>query len=182
MKRQGIILGFIILLASVVGAFAAPPEQPWESTTYTLWADTLPGRFTADSALYLGPVNVFGARQIIVDTQTTGGLYSTDTLSIGEMIFDTCGNGTYITYPAGGVVKAMLGIEVSTGGVINPEGTQIYRMYSAGMSGIGGTPIPITTRNVKFKVKSGNQRKFAGALNTNLQSVGTITVRMHVIR
>lgn len=191
MKRQIILLLLIVTLAATA-AFAAPPETPWEITTTTVYADTLSRGLASDSVAYTSAVNVFGARAIIVDVQTTGitsaqnggnGALANDTLGVGEPIFDVTGTGTYNTYAGGGVGKFMPGVEVATGGVISPTGAQIYRFYASAPGAFGGTPIPVTTRTLRFRLKGNNARRYITASLASLSApTGTITVRVHVIR
>lgn len=184
MKRIVLLLAFFTLSAAGV-AQSAPAYTPAEITTTILMADTLARNnsasfATVDSARYLGPVNVFGARAIIVEASSSAPL---DTLSVGELIFDVAGTGVYNTYSGGGILKFMQGVEVACGGVINAEGTQIYRLYATTQGAQGGTPAPVTTRSVYFKIKSGNKRAYNAASQATLAAPsGTITVRMHVIR
>lgn len=180
MKRTPYILAAGVILAAVVGAYAAPAKYPWDITTTTIWADTLPRGFTADSAVYSSPIPVFGARAIIIDASTSGaGGITNDTLSVGHPIFDVTGTGNYTGAGGQGCIQ---GFEVPTGGAIGANGTQIYLIYSSYGGVQAGTPVPMTTRSIKFRMKGGNARRYNTASSATLAPTGTITVRVHVVR
>ena len=183
MTRRVIALIACALIACVAIVRAAPVETEYEITTTTVWADTLPRGFVSDSTVYTAPVNVFGARSVMIDAQTSGaGGVLLDTLSVGHPIFDVTGRGVYTGAGGSGSWNALEGVTL---GNIPLHGSQIYLCYGTpdmGLTAVGGTPFPITTRFIKFRMLGGDTRRYLGASLTNLAPTGTITVRVHVVR
>lgn len=194
------ILAALAVLCLAGTAHAAPSMIPWEFTTYTVVnADTLARGTTGavdDTAAFLtAAIPIFGARAFVIEAfgdtlNPTTGIWSvtTDTLTTPGVLWDVSGTDSYAPLANG---TSQTGVyAVPTGGLnLTTSGGVVATYYSSMDATAGGTPVPITMRNMKLRIVNNTQR-FKGYTNAQVllvngpayNKVRRLTVRVHVLR
>jgi hypothetical protein len=193
-----ILAALAALALSATVALAAPVVNHWDITTYPVFQDTLVtgANQSAGDTVYTisAAIPVFGARAFVIEAYAdtlnpTTGQYATslDTIATPLVLWDVSGTGSYAPLAVasqGGVYG------VPTGSVNLTICGNIVSSYYASMDGTtGGTPVPITHRSIKLKMKNNTQR-FKNYTNAQILTVNgpaynkvpRLTVRIHVMR
>lgn len=196
MSTRTWLLALAVAVAVAGALFSVPPHRARASEANTwviaearkpdgtspLFSDTLP-RFAADSVLVTDSVYVYGARAIYVTVQSSAPVRSGGTPgdSMAVPVIQARHAGGQWT-GSGSNANFMMDAtaQVTTTTLVNQttRGAVFYLSEIAA----SGTPFPIVNDYARFRLRSTNARLYNAAAQATLESQGTITLRVFVLR